>query len=103
MKNKKTKNLIILILILIMITSFWVISLKTNFKNGFSNVVNDGLSLEELQEEINIIFSKSPLTKKKNQPTTDNNTTTQLTADDITKKLADELKNNQTTTPTNIE
>lgn len=88
MDKKKTKTLIIIFLCLALVISFWIITFKLNLENGWKFSPRSGLSFEELRNEIGKIWDKSPLSKA---PDTKGNKQEKI--DELTEKLAEELKN----------
>ena len=63
MKKTNTKTIIIIILCLAIVVSFWIITLKLNLQKNPDNTSRSGLTFEELINEVNQIVEKSPLSK----------------------------------------
>jgi len=87
MKKINIKTLIIIILCIVLVISFWIITFKLNLENGWKFSPRSGLSFEELRNEIGKIWDKSPLSKA---PDTKDNKQEKI--DELTEKLAEELK-----------
>lgn len=88
MKKTNIKTLVIIILCIALVISFWLITLKLNLKKGWQFSPRSGLSFEELRNEIGNILDKSPLTG--GHPESSGQTAGDQ-MDELAEKLADEL------------
>lgn len=90
--KKQTKIYFLLGLTLIFILFLWFVSFRLNLQNLSSDKSSrPGFSFAELTQEIKNIINKSPLSRKKNQPDTDE-------LKKLTDQLAAEIKNSETET-----
>jgi cytoskeletal protein RodZ len=104
-----SKKTLLFFLIIIILISFWIIVLSSNFKYNKNNFKKQGLSFDELRNEVNTILQKSPLVQNGipnlKPPTSTDNSELKSVAE----KLAEELKNTETlnqlntNTPENIK
>ncbi|HPA25686.1 MAG TPA: hypothetical protein PLK76_02935 [bacterium] len=91
-KNNKTKIYILLGLCLLIILGFWLYSLKLNLSSLNNNATNKGIGAKSLINTIVDIFKAHPLTEPEEKVTTP--------VEELTNKIAEEIKNQNNSTST---
>jgi len=91
-KRQKTTSALLITIFLLMVISFWLITLNLSFKNQSPSFNRDGLSFEEFRQSVKDIFAKSPLSTRNTKSTTNN---TNNVINKLTEKVEEELENTE--------